>query len=436
MFSRDHIEHWQSQWHTATRQTGALGTPGFASALNRCATGFASAYLGRNLVIILGVMAGCRWSEPPSTAVSAPPPPKVLVSHPIERPLAETRDYTGHLDAVEAVAIRARVRGVLQTIHFKEGAEVEQGSLLYEIDPSEFQALVDEQAAEIERLTHESQLAETEAKRSSELFALNATPKETWESKQTKLAVTKAELEKARAALKQAELNLSYTKIHSPISGRIGRTLVTEGNLVGYNEPTLLTNVVKMDPVYVYFEIPERDLLRLEEVGQRDAASGAVMQAPLSAGLETEAGHPHEGVADFRDNKVDSETGTVLIRATLKNPDRRLVPGLFARIRMAMGQPQPRLLVPETSLAADQRGRYVLIVKPNDVVEQRPVQIEKNLGPPGFLVVRAGVVREDRVIVSGIQKARPGAKVDPELIEPGDDMSVADAESAGATERH
>ena len=376
------------------------------------------------LAAALFVFAGCKSEDQSGPAAAAPPPPKVLVSHPVERPLAETREYTGHLEAVETVSVRARVRGVLHKIQFKEGAEVEQGSLLYEIDPSEYQAAVNEQEAEVERLTHELQLAESEAKRSSELYQQKATSKESWDSKQTKLAVTKAELEKARAALKQAELNLSYTRIHAPISGRIGRTLVTAGNLVGYNEPTLLTTIVKMDPIYVYFEIPERDLLRFQEVGRQQPAS-SMLQTPLSLGLETETAYPHAGVVEFRDNLVESETGTVLVRGVLQNPDRTLVPGLFARIRMPLGQPQPRLLVPETSLAADQRGRYVLVVKEDNVVEQRPVKVATNLEQPGFMAIREGVSRKDRVVVSGLQKARPGAKVDPELVEPEAAASVA-----------
>lgn len=369
------------------------------------------------LVGVLLVLAGCQDEKQPTHGPSAPPPPKVLVSHPIERPLAETREYTGHLEAVETVSIRARVRGVLQKIHFEEGAEVEQASLLYEIDPSEYQAAVDEQKAEIESLIQQLQLAESEAKRSSELYAQKATSKETWETKQTELAVRKAELEKARAALNQAELNLSYTRIHAPISGRIGRTLVTVGNLVGYNEPTLLTTIVKMDPIYVYFEIPERDLLRFQQVSQQQASS-SMLQAPLSLGLESETGYPHAGVVGFRDNQVESETGTVLVRGTLQNPDRALVPGLFARVRMPLGQPQLRLLLPETSLAADQRGRFVLVVKEDNTVEQRPVQVATNLEQPGFMAIREGISRKDRVVVSGLQKARPGAKVDPEMVDP------------------
>ena len=382
-------------------------------------------------ILALGLLAGCQ-REQPGPAASAPPPPKVLVSHPVERALAETREYTGHLEAVETVAVRARVRGVLQKIHFQEGAEVQEGTLLYEIDPSEYQAAVDEQLAEIARLTHELELAESEARRSSELYAKKATSKETWESKQTRLAVTKAELEKARAARKQAELNLSYTKIRAPISGRIGRTQVTEGNLVGYNEPTLLTSIVKMDPVYVYFEIPERDLLKFEEAAHQDT-SASVLKAPLAVGLETQRDYPHSGIVDFRDNQVESETATVMLRGVLSNSDRKLIPGLFARIRMPIGQPQPRLLVPETSLAADQRGRYVLVVNQDDVVEQRPVKIAMNLEQQAFLAIREGVAAKDRIIVSGLQKARPGSKVDPQFVEPENVPSGAAVALAGSS---
>ena len=237
--------------------------------------------------------------------------------------------------------------------------------------------------------------------------------------------MAKAEREKARAALKQVELNLSYTKIYAPISGRVGRTLVTVGNLVGYNEPTLLTTIVKMDPIYVTFEIPERDLLRFEQTDQAQSSSWSLMQAPLGIGMETETGFPHAGIINFRDNRVESETGTVLVRGTLPNPDRKLVPGLFARIQVPVGRPKTRLLVPETALAADQRGRYVLVVDTDDTVEQRPVQIEMNLEHRGFLPIREGLTATDRVIVSGLQKARPGAKVTPELVQPEEVVNVA-----------
>jgi multidrug efflux system membrane fusion protein len=378
------------------------------------------------------VQAGCQRTSP-DAAPAVPPPPKVLVSKPLEMPLVETREYTGHLEAVESVSVRARVRGVLQEIHFEEGAEVQEGALLYEIDPREFQAIVDEKAADVERLEHELHRTELTSKRSSELLVKNATSREEWESTQAAMAMTRAEMEKAKASLQVAQLNLNYTIILAPISGRVGRTLVTEGNLVGYNEPTLLTTIVGMDPVYVQFEVPERDLLRFEEVDKDYSESAwSLMHAPLSVGLETEAGYPHAGLIDFRDNHVETETGTILVRGTLPNAERKLVPGLFARIRVPIGQPKPRLLVPETALAADQRGRYVLVVKADDTVEQRPVQIATNVEQKGFLPIREGLSPDDRVIASGLQRARPGTKVAPQLVNPQEVVQVAGAQSSGS----
>ncbi len=386
-----------------------------------------SAWCGVALPLLF--FMGCQKSQT-SPAVAPPPPPaKVVVSRPMEQMLADMREYTGHLAAVETVAIQARVRGVLTEIHFQEGTEVQKGALLYEIDPSEYEAAVAEQASEVARLTHQVELAETDAKRASELIAKSALSREDWETKQTSLLISRSQLDKARASLQLAQINLSYTKIYSPITGRIGRTMVTEGNLVGYGEPTMLTTVVQMDPVYVYYEIPERDLLRMEETSRAltpTESGNVVWQAPIAVGLETETGHPHTGVTDFRDNQVQSETGTVLVRATLDNDARKLVPGLFARVQMKIGEPQSRLLVPQTALGADQRGRFVLVVDEKNVIEQRPVRIASNLSQDGYLIVQEGVTASDRVVVSGLQKARPGATVEPEMLTSAVTPSVAD----------
>lgn len=382
---------------------------------------------------------GCQKPQTTPTSATPPPPAKVVVSQPMEQMLADTREYTGHLAAVETVAIQARVRGVLTEIHFQEGTEVQKGALLYEIDPSEYEAAVAEQVSEVARLTHQVELAETDAKRASELIAKSALSREDWETKQTSLLVSRSQLDKARASLQLAQINLSYTKIYSPITGRIGRTMVTKGNLVGYGEPTMLTTVVQMDPVYVYYEIPERDLLRMEETARAGAftasgntdldntASGNVVwQAPIAVGLETETGHPHTGVTDFRDNQVQSETGTVLVRATLDNDARKLVPGLFARVQMTIGEPRTRLLVPQTALGANQSGRFVLVVDEKNVVQQRPVRVASNLSQDGYLIVQEGVTASDRIVVSGLQKARPGATVEPELLTSAVTPSIAD----------
>lgn len=368
-------------------------------------------------IALLALSTGCRPAPP--AAPPTPPPARVIVAHPTEEMLAATREYTGHLEAVETVMVRARVRGLLQSVKFQDGAEVNQGDLLYEIDPTEFEAVVAEKRAELNRLEQQEKLAASEAERSKELFRQNAASEETLDAKVNQLAVVQAELQRALATLRQAELSLSYTKIFAPISGRVGRTLVTVGNLVGFNEPTLLTTIVKMDPIYVQFDIPERDLLAYEQAAQQEAETGdaswSLMQAPLAVGLETETGYPHAGAISFRDNRVDNETGTAYLRGSLPNADRKLIPGLFCRVQVPVGEPKPRLLVPETALAADQAGRFVLVVNQDDTVEQRRVEIESGMGKRGFLSIAKGVAASDRIIVSGIQKGRPGSKVAPEF---------------------
>lgn len=396
---------------TATRRAAELSDRPSGTFSVRCRV--SGAALALFVLALLGLAAGCRQAPPPAAPV--PPPARVIVAHPTEEMLAATREYTGHLEAVETVMVRARVRGILQSVKFRDGAEVQEGDLLYEIDPTEYEAVVAEKRAELNRLEQQEKLAASEANRSRELFLQNAASEETLDAKVNQLAVVQAELQRALATLRQAELSLSYTKIYAPISGRVGRTLVTVGNLVGFSEPTLLTTIVKMDPIYVQFDIPERDLLAYEQAAQEEAEKGdgswSLMQAPLAVGLETETGYPHAGVISFRDNRVDNETGTAYLRGSLPNADRKLIPGLFCRVQVPIGEPKPRLLVPETALAADQAGRFVLVVNKDDTVEQRRVEIESGMGKRGFLSIAKGVTASDRVIVSGIQKGRPGSKV-------------------------
>jgi len=304
------------------------------------------------LLFLVTASGGCgnKDTGPPEL-----PPPQVTVSKPVQREVTDYHYYTGRIEAVETVEVRARVLGFLQKIHFKEGVEVKKGDLLYEIDPRTFQADVDRAQADVTRGEAQAQVARSEADRAARLRGTDALSEEEYQQRLATRSTSAAQLQQARAALASARLQLDFTKITAPISGRISRTLVTEGNLVGSGQPTLLTTIVSVDPMYVYFDVPERNFLqyneRIREQGEASASSGSI---PVYVGLANEKGYPHSGTINFRDNRAEPGTGTVQVRGELPNPDRVLTPGLFARVRVPMGKPLPRLLVPQMAIAADQ----------------------------------------------------------------------------------
>jgi RND family efflux transporter MFP subunit len=298
-------------------------------------------------------------------------------------------------------------------VYFQEGVEVKAGALLYEIDPREYEAAVQQAQADVQRLRAALAEATSEFNRVNAIRNTGAVTPEELVQRQSARDIAQAQVQQAQAALTNAQLQLSYTKLTSPIAGRIGRTLVTVGNLVGYSEPTLLTTVVSVDPMYVYFEAPEADYLEYQRLAQVENLPTAQNKSvPLFVGLATDRGFPHEGVINFRDNRVDPGTGTIQIRGSLPNPHRVLVPGLYVRVRVPFGKPMPKLLVPELAVAADQRGRYVLVVKPDNTVEQRPVTTGLTTDDH-LVVIEKGVAADDWVVVNGLQKARPGAPVEP-----------------------
>lgn len=366
------------------------------------------------VLLVFLVAAGCH-TRPAAPAPAVPP--KVTVSRPVQRKIADTRDFTGRIEAVETADIRARVRGFLQKVHFKEGVEVKQGDLLYEIDPRTFQADVERAQAEAEKLEAQLRLSTSEAERATRLRGTQAVSQEEYTQRVAARDTARAALAQSKAALESARLELSFTQIRAPIAGRIGRTLVTEGNLVGFNEPTLLTSIVRTDPMYVVFEAPEQDFLDYQKrVREQGVATAADAKVPVYVGLANEEGRPHEGIINFRDNRVDPGTGTMLIRGELPNPQRVLVPGLYARIRVPVSARRLRLLVPEAALAADQRGQYVFVVQDDNTVAQRHVKTGQREGE--FIILESGLKPEEWVIVNGIQRARPGAPVAPERVEP------------------
>jgi len=361
-----------------------------------------------SLLLLAALLPGCK----PRNTFVPPPPPKVTVALPEQRNIVETMEFTGTTRATARVELRARVNGYLQQIAFPDGAMVKAGDLLFVIEPAPYEAELQAAQAQVQKAEANQQLAVANLARTQRLYEQNAATQQQVDVQKAEQATAEADVATAKAALRQAELNLSYTEIRAPISGRIGRHLVDIGNLV-QAEMTPLATIESIDPIHAYFYVSEPDLLRfMQMVRDRRIPDPGVTPPALTLGLANESGFPHHGHLDFRELGVDPGTGTVLRRAVFPNPDSTLIPGLFVRIRAEIGAAVPRLLVEDRAIGADQRGDYVLVVNQENVVEYRPVQLGIALN--GRRVIESGISSGDRIVVNGLQRARPGAPVTPE----------------------
>src|SRR6266571_479065 len=358
------------------------------------------------------LMIACA-QQPQATA--PPPPPKVTVSQPSSRDVVEWEEYTGRLEAAESVEIRARVNGYLQSIHFKDGAIVKHGDLLFVIDPRPYQTELERAKAELALANARLERMGKDLARAQMLVRSRAVSEEEVDTRISDQRQAQESVQAARAMVNAAQLNIEFTQVRAPISGRISRYFVSIGNLISGGttvQSTLLTTIVSPDPIYCYFEADERSYLkamRLLHGGER--TNGREGRQPAYVGLADEEAFPHQGYIDFVDNRLDAKTGTITGRAVLPNPDLLLVPGLFARVRLPAGSKYKALLLPPEAVGSDLSQQFVFVVDTQNLAQYRKVA----MGPiiDGLRVIRDGLQPDDWVIVKGVQRAKTGAKVDP-----------------------
>jgi membrane fusion protein, multidrug efflux system len=367
--------------------------------------------------LVLAALAAGACARTEAQQPAEAPPVPVTVAAVIDREVTEWDEFTGRLEAVDTVAIRPRVSGYISSLLFDEGAVVRKGQLLFQIDPRPFEAEVDRLRAELTRATAVVKRGDSEFSRAGRLQAENAIAHEEFERRSAFRDEARAQLAAVEAALRAAELNLEFTRVASPISGRAGRAVVTEGNLVstGPGEATLLTTVVSLDPIYAYFDADEQIFLRYQGAARSSLSPGARGKPrPVQMALASDDGFPRSGRLDFLDNQLNPATGTIRGRAVFSNPHGELTPGLFVRLRLSGGGRHRGVLIQDRAVGTDLGRKFVYVVDDGGVVGYREV----TLGPvvDGFRVVQTGLAAGDRIVLNGLQRVRPGVKVAPSLV--------------------
>ena len=352
-----------------------------------------------------GALTGCADANS-NDAPAAPPAPPVSAAVVLEKPVLETQEFSGRLEAIEVVEIRPRVSGYITAVNFKPGAEVKKGDLLFVIDPRPYQAEADRAGAAAAAARARADLARLELQRAERLLADKAIAQREFDERAASQKELDASARAAQAQYEAAKLNLAYTRVLSPIDGRVSKAEITLGNLV--DASAVLTSVVSLDRIYASFDGDEDTYLR---VSRRAHAGQAV---DVKVGLANEDGFPHSGKLEFVDNRLDSQSGSVRMRATLANADRQLAPGLFARVQIAGGEPRPQILINDRAVNPDQDRKFVFVVGKDNKAEYRAVK----LGPTidGLRIVREGLKPGEKIVVNGLQRVRPGAPIAPQVV--------------------
>lgn len=375
----------------------------------------------RARLVLAGVtlLAGCGEQN----RYVPPPPPKAGVATPLHQSVTPYLEATGNLAAVNSVKLVARVQGFVQEIKYQDGAAVKKSTPLFVIEPLPYKLKVDQAKAALDGATAQLALSNAEYKRQADLLARQVSAQVNLDKATAQRDSDKAVVEQNQANLEQAKINFGYTTVAAPFDGVVSQRLVSIGELVGTNTPTELATIIQLDPIWVQFNISERDVQTIRAAAAKQGITRAdiINKVPVEVALQTDENFPYRGVIDYIASSVDPSTGTLQMRGIIKNADSRLLPGYFVRVRVPLF-PRDALLVPETALGSDQNGRYVLVLGKDDVLEQRKVTTGQTFGT--MRVIEKGLTPDDRVVVTGLALVVPGQKIVPEEHK----LSAADAD--------
>jgi RND family efflux transporter MFP subunit len=344
---------------------------------------------------------------------SPAPPPPVTVAKPVVKDIVERTDFIGRFEALDQVDVRARVSGYLDKVHFQDGTFVKAGDLLFTIDPRPYRNALEQAQSAVTSSQVRLEFAQSDLDRAEQLRRTGNITDQLYDQRRQAFLTAKAELDRAQAALRQAQLDVEFTQIKSPLSGRISRKLVSEGNLINANE-TILTNVLSLDPIQFYFDVDERSYLaysRQAKGGTKTSANGETNEVLLT--LTDERLGQRKGLLDFVDNRLDAASGTIRLRAVFENKDLFLTPGLFGRVTIGASDPYQGILLPDEAIGSDQDRRVVYVVGDNNIVNLKPVRIGPRID--GYRVIRDGLTGNETVVVNGLVRVRPGAPVAPQM---------------------
>lgn len=362
------------------------------------------------------VLCASLWAAADGSGVAQPGPaqaPPVTVAKPVVKDIVERTDFIGRFEAIDQVDIRARVSGYLDKVHFQDGAFVKAGDLLFTIDPRPYNNALEQAQSAVTSSQVRLEFAQSDLDRAEQLRRTGNIPDQMFDQRRQAFLTARAELDRAQAALRQAQLDVEFTQIRSPLSGRISRKFVSEGNLINANE-TILTNVLSLDPIQFYFDVDERSYLafsRQTQGGTNSSVNGEVNEVLLT--LTDERLGQRKGYLDFVDNRLDPASGTIRLRAVFENKDLFLTPGLFGRVTVGASDPYQGILLPDEAIGSDQDRRVVYVVGENNIVNLKPVRIGPRID--GYRVIRDGLTGNETVVVNGIVRVRPGAPVTPQM---------------------